>query len=83
MIDLQKVENKPSNGQSPYYLIGCKNTLIDGTNLPFSQPVTPEILATPFSQQDTLNPTCSTTVENQINSFVSSNTEPQDTGFLD
>ena len=52
-------------------------------NLPNSQTPTPEILATPFLEEDTLNPTHSPTVDNQINSFVSSDTEPQDPGFSD
>ena len=50
-------------------------------NLSYSQSPTPEILAIPFIEENDLNPTHSPTVEDQVNSFVLSATEPQDTRF--
>lgn len=50
-------------------------------NLPYFQPPTPEKLATLFIEDNAVNLTHSPTVEYQINSFVSSDKEPQDIGF--
>lgn len=50
-------------------------------NLPYFQRPTPEKLATLFIEENTVNLTHSPTVEYQINSFVSSDKEPQDIGF--
>ena len=83
MTEIQKAENKPFNGKSSYYLTECKNTHSDGMNLRNSLSRTPEILSTPFIEENSLNRTHSPNVEDQINSFVSSGTKPQDTGFSD
>ena len=83
MIEMQKVEIKPPNGKSFYYLIECKKTLSDRMNLRNFQYPTPKILATLFIEDDTLNSTHSSTVENQINTSVSRNREPQDIGLPD
>ena len=78
---MQKVENKPSNSKSSYYLIEYKNTLSGGMNLLNFQSPTPKILATSFIKDDTLNPTHSPTVEGQIKYTAPRDTEPQDTRF--
>ena len=56
MIEIQKAENKLFNGKSSYYLIECKSTHSDGMNLPNPHSATPEILSTPFTEENTLNP---------------------------
>ena len=56
MIEIQKTENKLFNGKSSYYLIECKSTHSDGMNLPNPHSATPEILSTPFTEENTLNP---------------------------
>ena len=39
MTEMRKVEKKPSNVKSSYFLFECKNTLSDEMNLPNSQPL--------------------------------------------
>ena len=56
MIEIQKAENKLFNGKSSYYLIECKSTHSDGMNLPNPDSATPEMLSTPFTEENTLNP---------------------------
>ena len=78
MTEIQKAENKLFNGKSSYYIIECKNTHTDGMNLPNPHSATPEMLSTPFIEQNTLNLAHSLNVQDQINSFFSSDTKSQD-----
>ena len=71
LCDLGLIENKPSNGKSSYFLI-------DNFNIADSQPHFPTTIATPVIEKSASAEILSPTVENEIDSFGTSDVENND-----
>ena len=67
LIEMGRIENKPSKDKSSYFL--------SDNNITDSEPHIPTIAATPLVETSSFTDILSPSVEEQINSFVSSDTE--------
>ena len=71
LIEMGRIENKPSKDKSSYFL--SENNITD------SEPHIPKIMATPLVEASSFTDILSPSIEDQINSFVSSDTENDNT----
>ena len=70
-----RIENKPSKDKSSYFL--SENSITD------SEPHTPTITATPLVEASSFTDILSPSIEDQINSFVSSDIENDNNDSLE
>ena len=70
-----RIENKPSKDKSSYFL--SENNITD------SEPHIPTIMATPLVETSSFTDIPSPSIEDQINSFVSSDTENDNNNSLE
>ena len=71
LCEMKLIENKPSNDKSSYFLI-------DNFYIADSQPQIPTTMTTPIIEKSTTSETLSPTVEDEIDSFVTSDVESND-----
>ena len=71
LCELGLIENKPSNDKSSYFLI-------DSFNIADSQPHFPTTVATPMIEKSASAEILSPTVEDEIDSFITSDVENND-----
>ena len=74
LIEMGRIKNKPSKDKSLYFL--CENHIAD------SEPHIPTIMATPLVETSSFTDIPSPSIEDQINSFVSSDTENDNNNSL-
>ena len=75
LIEMGRIENKPSKDKSSYFL--SENNITD------SEPHIPTIMATPLVETSSFTDIPSPNIEDQINSFVSSDTENDNNNSLE
>ena len=75
LIEIGRIINKPSNDKSSYFL--CEN------NITGSGPHIPTIMATPLVETSSFTDIPYPNIEDQINSFVSSDTENDNNNSLE
>ena len=75
LIEIGRIINKPSKDKSSYFL--CENNITD------SEPHIPTIMATPLVETSSFTDIPSPSIEDQINSFVSSDTENDNNNSLE
>ena len=75
LIEMGRIENKPSKDKSSYFL--SENNITD------SEPHIPTIMATPLVETSSFTDIPSPSIEDQINSFVSSDTENDNNNSLE
>ena len=75
LIEMGRIENKPSKDKSSYFL--------SDNNITDSEPHIPTIAATPLVETSSFTDILSPSVEEQINSFVSSDTEHDNNNSLE
>ena len=71
LCEMRLIENKPSNDKSSYFLI-------DNFYIADSQPHIPTTMATPIIEKSASSEILSPTVEDEIDSFVTSDVENND-----
>ena len=71
LCEMKLIENKPSNDKSSYFLI-------DNFYIADSQPQIPTTMTTPIIEKSATSETLSPTVEDEIDSFVTSDVENND-----
>ena len=74
-IEIRRIENKPSKDKNSYFL--------SDNNITDSVPHIPTIMATPLIETNSFNDKLSSSVEDQINPFVSSDTENDNNNSLE
>ena len=75
LIEMGRIENKPSKDKSSYFL--------SDNNITDSEPHIPTIAATPLVETSSFTDILSPSIEEQINSFVSSDTEHDNDNSLE
>ena len=75
LIEMGRIKNKPSKDKSSYFL--SENNITD------SEPPIPTIMATPLVEASSFTDIPSPSIEDQINSFVSSDTENDNNNSLE
>ena len=75
LIKIGRIIDKPSKDKSSYFL--CENNITD------SEPHIPTIMATPLVETSSFTDIPSPSIEDQINSFVSSDTENDNNNSLE
>ena len=75
LIEIGRIINKPSKDKSSYFL--CENNITD------SEPHIPTIMATPLVETSSFTDIPSPSIEDQINSFVSSDAENDNNNSLE
>ena len=77
LSEIGKIKNKPSNNRDSYYLID------DSTDIKYSQPTILTITNTPIVEQNANLDNPLNSVPDQIDSFISNDTESDATAFSD
>ena len=75
LIEIGRIINKPSEDKSSYFL--CENNITD------SESHIPTIMATPLVETSSFTDIPSPSIEDQINSFVSTDTENDNNNLLE
>ena len=75
LVEMGRIENKPSKDKSSYFL--------SDNNITDSVPHIPTIMANPLIETNSFNDKLSSSVEDQINPFVSSDTENDNNNSLE
>ena len=74
-MEIGRIINKPSKDKSSYFL--CENNITD------SEPYIPTIMATPLVETSSFTDIPSPSIEDQMNSFVSNDTENDNNSSLE